>query len=287
MSITVSGGGLPANVVEIGNEVTQGIVDGLNNASPAPSSSNPFATQSNLVSFATTAQAQTGLSTTTAISPATSLDSKFVAGGRFSGYLTWSSNTSGTGATAGTGFIKSIQAPTSAIGHAISHISAQNTQRGQIYNCGIDFSKFVEFGGRFCRLTSGTIDTNSIFRYILGRSQPLTTAGDLAGAGVGIRVVGNSGVVELQVHNGTTLYNISTSFTPVYNISFDVVITVNNGVATLFINGASAATSSNAPTTLLGANFGTLHAECQNTAVLTNSAYQINCSDQFLHISPV
>jgi hypothetical protein len=43
MSITITSG-LPANIVEIGNEVTQGIIDGLNGASPAPSSSNPFFT---------------------------------------------------------------------------------------------------------------------------------------------------------------------------------------------------------------------------------------------------
>jgi hypothetical protein len=35
---------IPPNVVEIGNEITQGVVDGLMSASPAPSSSNPFFT---------------------------------------------------------------------------------------------------------------------------------------------------------------------------------------------------------------------------------------------------
>ena len=35
---------LPPNVVEIGNEITQGVVDGLMSASPSASSSNPYAT---------------------------------------------------------------------------------------------------------------------------------------------------------------------------------------------------------------------------------------------------
>ncbi|CAB5178544.1 hypothetical protein UFOVP157_10 [uncultured Caudovirales phage] len=39
---------LPPNVVEIGNEITQGVVDGLMSASPSPSSSNPYATIGNL-----------------------------------------------------------------------------------------------------------------------------------------------------------------------------------------------------------------------------------------------
>ena len=286
MSITITNG-LPSNVVEIGDEVSQGIVDGLNGASPAASSANPFATQSNLAVQATTAQAQTGTSTTTVISPATLLDAKYVAGSRYLGFITWSAITSGAGATAGTGYTKSVLAPTSAIGHAISSIAPQNGQRGQIYNCGIDFTKYVEFGGRFARLTATTIDANSIFRCNLGRSVPLTTAGDLTTLGVGIRVVGNTGVLELQVHNGTTLFNIPSSFTPVYNVAFDVMIVVNAGVATLFVNGTSVATSSNAPTTQLQANAATILVECQNTAVLTNSPYQMNCSDQFLHVPPV
>lgn len=39
---------LPPNVVEIGNEITQGVVDGLMSASPSASSANPYATIENL-----------------------------------------------------------------------------------------------------------------------------------------------------------------------------------------------------------------------------------------------
>jgi hypothetical protein len=239
-------------------------------------------------SYATTAQAQAGTSTTTVINPSTLLDARYLAGARFAGYTTWTASTSGTGASAGTAFTKSVTAPTSATGFGQSYTALQNGQRGQIFNTGIDFSKNIVFGGRFCRLTSGTVDSNSIFRCNLGRSVPITTAGDLSSRGVGIRIVGNTGVVELQVHNGTTLYNVASSFTPVYNQAFDVVIISNgSGTATLYINGTSVATSSNAPTTLLSANFSVYLVECQNTATLSNSAMSMNCSDQFLHISPI
>jgi hypothetical protein len=43
---------LPPNVVEIGNEITQGVVDGLMSASPSPSSSNPYVTVNGLGSMA-------------------------------------------------------------------------------------------------------------------------------------------------------------------------------------------------------------------------------------------
>jgi len=39
---------LPPNVVEIGNEITQGVVDGLMSATPAPTSANPYATKTQL-----------------------------------------------------------------------------------------------------------------------------------------------------------------------------------------------------------------------------------------------
>jgi hypothetical protein len=241
-----------------------------------------------LNNYATTAQAQAGTSTTTVISPSTLLDARYLAGARFIGYTTWTASTSGTGATAGTAFVKVINAPTSAIGFGQSYVAPQNGQRGEVFASGIDFRKTVIFGGRFCRTQSATIDSNSIFRSNVGRAIPLTTAGDLSTRGIGIRIVGDAGVLELQVHNGTTLYNVASSFTPVYNEAFDVVVISDGaGNATLYVNGSSVATSANAPTTLLTANSSTLLVECQNTEILTNARYGMSCSDQFLHVSPI
>ena len=53
----------------------------------------------------------------------------------------------------------------------------------------------------------------------------------------------------MQVHDGTNLYNVTSSFTPTSNKAFDVLITNNgSGGVTLFVNGSSVATSSKGPT---------------------------------------
>lgn len=244
--------------------------------------------QSTAAVFSTSTQAQVGTSSTTVISPATLLDARYMAGGRYVGYITFTAATSGAGASATTGFIKAVNAPNFSTGYAHAYIAPQNGQRGQIYNTGIDFTKKIIMGVRLCRIQAGTVDANSVFRCNLGRGVPLTTAGDLSTRGIGVRFAGNTGALELQVHNGTTLYNVTSTFTPVYNQAFDVVITSDgDGLATLYVNGVSVATSTNAPTTLLGANATVLLVEAQNTAIITNSPMQVNCSDQFLHIPPV
>ena len=68
--------------------------------------------------------------------------------------------------------------------------------------------------------------------------------GNLADKGFGLRVIG-TGAVELQVHNGTTLTNVSSSFTPTSSSSFDAVIeNVGDGNVNLYINDSLVATSS-------------------------------------------
>jgi hypothetical protein len=55
--------------------------------------------------------------------------------------------------------------------------------------------------------------------------------------------------MELQVHNGTTLYNVTSSFTPTANTAFDFMIYSDGvGNATLYVNDSQVATSANAPT---------------------------------------
>jgi hypothetical protein len=68
--------------------------------------------------------------------------------------------------------------------------------------------------------------------------------GDLAVPGIGLRVVG-TGAVELQVHDGSNLTNVTSSFTPTTLIPFDVLIeNVGNGTVNLYINESLVATSS-------------------------------------------
>jgi hypothetical protein len=66
--------------------------------------------------------------------------------------------------------------------------------------------------------------------------------GDLTSRGFGIRIIG-TGAVELQVHNGTTLTNVTSSFTP-SNSTFDCLIdSLGNGTVNLYINDALVATT--------------------------------------------
>jgi hypothetical protein len=233
-------------------------------------------------SFATSTQAQAGTSTTTVISPSTLLDAKVFAGYKpLSLVYTWTSAVSGSGATTtANGQSKNVFAPTSATGSAIVYIFNYASSRGQQSASGADFTKRTTIGGRFIKTTT-TADANSVFRFLLGKAIPSPAAGDLASRGIGFRQVSN-GALELQVHNGTTLYNVTSSFTPTANQSYDVVIVADAGTATMFVNGSSVATSANAPTALLGTNTGILEVETQNTSTLSGSAMNYACSDMFV-----
>jgi hypothetical protein len=233
--------------------------------------------------YATTAQAQAGTSTTTVVSPSTLLDAKYFAGYKpLSMVYTWTSAVSGTGAfTTVSGLVKIVSAPTSATGYAQALILNNNSSRGQQYTSGADFTKRTTIGGRFVKTTT-TADANSVFRFLLGKITPSTPVGDLSVRGIGFRQVAN-GALELQVHNGTTLYNVTSSFTPTANQAYDVVIVSDGaGNATMYVNGSSVATSANAPTALLGANTGVLDIEAQNTSTLSGSAMNYVGSDMFV-----
>jgi len=232
-------------------------------------------------SFATSTQAQAGTSTTTVVSPATLLDAKYFQGGRYLTIGTWTAATSGAGAfgPATQGNIKNIFAPTSVVGYGLGYILNYNSGRGIASSIGADFSKRTTIGGRFIKTTT-TADANSVFRFTFGKVSGVG-AGDLASRGIGFRHVAN-GAIELQVHNGTTLYNVSSSFTPTANQSFDVVIVAESGTATLYVNGSSVATSANAPTVVLTSTVGTMQIEAQNTSALSGSAMTYSCSDFFV-----
>jgi hypothetical protein len=233
-------------------------------------------------SFATTAEAQAGTSTTTVISPSTLLDAKYFQGYKGLSYtFTWTGATSGAGATTAlNGIAKGVLAPTSATGYAIAYVFNNNAGRGIAQAIGADFSKRTTIGGRFVKLVT-TVDANSVFRFLLGKAIPSPVGGDLAVKGIGFRQVAN-GALELQVHNGTTLYNVTSTFTPTANQCYDVVIVADGGTVTMYVNGSSVATSANAPTTVLTINVGILNAECQNTSTLSGSAMNYTFSDTFV-----
>jgi len=235
--------------------------------------------------YATTAQAQAGTSTTTVVSPATFLDGKFFAGGKYANTFAWTAATSGTG---GGAFVQGANArysnaPTSATGYGINSASIVNNVRGGAYTAGIDFSKRVTFGGRFSRNVT-TPDANSVFRYSLGKTSS-TDASDLSIRGLMIKVAGTS-AMQFLCHNGTGLDTKTSTFTPVNSQAYDVVVTSDgSGNATLYVNGSSVATSSSAPTTSQGANYYNLTFETQNTSTISGSAMAVCGSDFFVQVN--
>ena len=238
--------------------------------------------------YATTAQAQAGTSTTTVVSPATLLDAKFFAGGKFlTTGITYVVATSGTGASSGGNGLNArvATAPTSATGYAQSHGAILNNVRGGAYNAAIDWSKRVVFGGRFTRNTI-TPDTNSVFRYTLGRVVAQTPSDILnTDKQVGIKVSGG-GVIQLMCANGTTLSTVNSSFTPTNNSAYDVVITSDGaGNVVLYVNGSSVATSTGGPTSAQSGVYDTISFEVQNTSTLSNGAMVMFMTDTFAQIN--
>ena len=238
-------------------------------------------------SFATTAQAQAGTSTTTVINPSTLLDAKYFQGGKYVNAIVWSTAVAGTGASAGAGQmnIRTVQAPTSATGSAVNYGTIQNQVRGQTFGASTDWSKKVVFGGRFVRNTV-TPDSNSIFRFGVGRTG--TTAADITASDKQVQIkVAGTGAVQLLCANGTNLSTTTSTFTPTNLQCYDVVVISDGaGNVTLYVNGSSVATSTGGPTsTLAGTNYNNFYLEAHNTSTLTNSAMVVYGSDFFLQIN--
>jgi hypothetical protein len=239
-----------------------------------------------VLTFATTAQAQAGTSTTTVISPATLLDAKYFQGGVTMNTILWSTATSGAGAGAnqqnGNGRLNT--APTTAIGYAVASAPVVNTSRGLGYASAYDFSKRVVFGSRIARNVVSP-DANSVWRLSIGKFVATATIGDLAGRGLMIKVAG-SGALQLLVHNGTALTTTTSSFTPSNASTYDVIVVSDGaGNATLYVNGSSVATSSGAPITAGSVSNNGLHFETENTSVITGSPQSICISNTFVQVN--
>jgi len=235
--------------------------------------------------YATTAQAQAGTSTTTVINPSTLLDAKYFQGGKSAVQFTWSTSVSGTGASASAqnANARLNAGPTSATGYAIASAVIANNSRGTIFNSGFDFSKRVQFGLRVARNVASP-DTNSVFRYSIGKSSG-TDASDLSARGLMIKVAG-TGALQLLVHNGTTLTTTTSSYTPSNGVSYDVsVVSDGSGNVTLYVNGSSVATSTGGPTSAGATNANYLMFEIQNTATLSASAMNIAISDYYVQVN--
>jgi hypothetical protein len=233
--------------------------------------------------YATSAQAQAGTSTTTVVSPSTLLDAKYFSGGKSIIFNAFTSATSGAGAIAGAIAMNAQQvaSPTTAVGSGIRYGTLANSSRGLGYTGALDFTKRVTIGGRFQKQTA-TTDSNAVFRFYCGKTNTVgdLTAGDKA---IGFRAAG-SGALQLVVSNGSAVTTTTSSFTPVQNQCYDVIVTSDGaGNATLFVNGSSVATSTGAPTTSSGNNFFGI--EAQNLAIIATPVAYYMVTDLFVQVN--
>jgi hypothetical protein len=100
--------------------------------------------------------------------------------------------------------------------------------------------------GTFALFTDATFNVAFYYGKVEGDA-----IGDLTRRGYGWKFTGGAGTryVTLQVHNGTTLTNVTSSFAPTQEVAFDWDIYSDGvGNVTLYINGSQVATSNAGPT---------------------------------------
>jgi hypothetical protein len=220
-------------------------------------------------SFATDAQVITGTSTTTALAPGNAGFLKADPRLRQLGACN-ATSISGSGAvTAASGqqfaremYLGSLAAGRAAFSYGILGITAgmvtSKANRNQI-----DFSKKVWVSGSCSPgiTSSGTSyvgDSNTMVRISLGGYAAYAT-GNMTQKGIGWKKVGGAAsVIQLTVHNGTTLTDVATSTSVAVDAAIDwLIYSDGTGNVTLYINGTQAATTSAGPT-------GTTTSACNN-----------------------
>jgi hypothetical protein len=112
----------------------------------------------------------------------------------------------------------------------------------------VNFSRRAILSGK-AQVVSAAEAGNIAQRIQIGKTQTSTPIGNLSVKGFGIRCTGGGNVVQLLVHDGTTLTVANSTHTAVATEAFDFQIhSDGSGGITLYINGVSVATSSAGPT---------------------------------------
>jgi hypothetical protein len=208
--------------------------------------------------FASTAQSRAATSTTVAQNPSTSLWQAMSPGMIDINRNNLTYSATGTMGTAGQGFLVGrMTMGTVAAASAnfrtfgTSQIDQSYALMSKSYRSYIDFSKFTWCSGRFY-MENAPVDPNVTAAFYYGKANN-STNGNLARAGFGWKLTGNATAglrnPVLQVHNGTTLTNVTSSFAAVAQVYWDWdIISLGNGTVTLYINGTQVATTSAGPT---------------------------------------
>jgi hypothetical protein len=115
-------------------------------------------------------------------------------------------------------------------------------------------------------------DTNFTWAWYHGKAEA-DGVGDLTRRGFGWKMIGGAGsrFLLLQVHNGTTLTSVTSSYAVTANIAFDWDVESDGaGNVTLYVNGTSVATSSAGPTGLVSQTSAIWQEEMQAAAALAS-----------------
>ena len=193
----------------------------------------------------------------------------------------WSSSTSGTGAsTAQNADLKSVYGPTG-IGYARMSQGLQLTSVGAVQDDSIDWSKKVYFSGRVM-MRRGTT-ANLIYRVNLGDN---FNSGDPVQRCVALKCTPNSTALQLQVHNGTTLTTVNSSFTPTIGLTFDFLIVSNAGTVTLYVNRSQVATTTAGPTNRAGSYYYNAMTICCENTDGTNGYAEMSLVNQSAYFTP-
>jgi hypothetical protein len=253
----------------------------LNKASNLSDLQSASTARTNLgLDYATSAQTIAGVSSTTVVSPATAKSLRYTQSGSeidltpytwLSTFTTW------------TGTRNRLNFPilgSTAIGSGYLSIENQYALLGGGFGVGMDWSKRVSLLGKFA-LNQSVATNNNIFRYTLGKGGG--GIGDLTTLGIGVRCLYGQ-ALEIQCHNGTTLTNFTTSFTPTFNnIVFEVKVESDGaGNCTCFVNGNQVGTTTGAPTGQSGAQRYFTAFELSSSTTNTNapqaygSAFKVN-----------
>ena len=205
-----------------------------------------------VITLATSAQSQTGLSTSLAVTPSALasrlMDPCFIP----MSAAVMRSFTSGTGyALDSSKLATTTFTSTAGVGYSIASIGYPGLEGiGQpgVDRLIINFSKRIEISGAATLWTGYAGDANSTGRLMLG-GKVTVTGGAPSSRAIGLSVAGAGANVFLNVHNGTSLATVDTGFAPSLNTPFSFrIISDGAGNVSLSINGGTAVTSSAGPT---------------------------------------
>jgi hypothetical protein len=264
------------------SDITSGVISTARLGSGATSANflRGDSTFADPVTYATTAQAQAGTSTTTAMSPSRTQDSLLAHAQVFPNWLNSASGgaSSGAGGGFGIGLLMSLQSSTTPNGTAVLYTSGglNNLQglwsQGSV--AGQAWTRRRLLRVRVARHNTASPSANMVMRVVWGRNA--ITFGALNAAGVSFEV--RQSRIWLVTHNGTSATETDSGADFLNNECHDFILDSNGtGGCTLFRNGVQIATNTGAPTAD-STGWCSLHYQVGNGGDSTNCIYSFGPS---------